>query len=79
MTPQILDFLLQMAITLTPVAIILLKQNGRIVKLEQENKQLLAENVALSARLSVLSAKNVELQNELDNLLRDMAGLRDRF
>lgn len=79
MTPQILDFFLQMAITLAPVAIILLKQNGRIAKLEQENRRLLAENVSLNARLSTLTEKNAALQAELDDLLRDIAGMRDRF
>ncbi len=66
------QFVIQLTVTLVPVAIALIRQNGRIAALETENAQL-------KLALGKLQIDHDDLQKEYKANLRAQAGMRDTF
>lgn len=66
------QFVIQMAITLVPVAISYLKQRSKMIALEQRVMELEAENAELRA-------KHDDLQARYESNLKAQAGMRDKF
>lgn len=75
----LLAFIVQIVGVLTPVAIAMAKQNRRIATLEQANEDLKTENQRLREQIVALDNENQGLQSQLNNLLVQMANLRDGF
>jgi prefoldin subunit 5 len=73
------QFILQMVVTLVPVAIALVKQNDRIARLEEQNKELHRDNVHLQAELAKLQTAHTDLQARYEATLRKQAGWRETF
>lgn len=73
------QFIIQLFITLVPVAIALVNQNRRIARLEAENLELQKDNEELSARLDNLKRDHTALQARYEDTLRKQAGMRDKF
>lgn len=73
------QLILQMTITLVPVAVALINQNRKIARLEIENDELRRDNNELANRLTQLTQAHGELQGRYEATLRSQAGMRDRF
>lgn len=73
------QFIIQLFVTLVPVAIALIKQNRRITILEQENVKLKKDNKDLSDSLETLKLAHIALQGRYEHTLLKQAGMRDKF
>lgn len=73
------QFVVQLLVTLVPVAIAMVNQNRRITKLETENRELKKDNEEMEQRLERLTIDHQELQSRYEANLKAQAGMRDKF
>lgn len=73
------QFVVQLLVTLVPVAIAMVNQNRRITKLETENRELKKDNEEMEQRLERLTVDHQSLQKRYEANLKAQAGMRDKF
>ena len=73
------QFILQLVVTLVPVALALINQNKKIAKLQSQNETLTKDNTSLKERLDQLQMEHNGLQARYEKNLTQQAGMRNRF